>query len=373
MITIKEVTTAKERREFLKFPIKLYENNPYYVPALNIDEKKIFNKDYVYNSTCDVVFYLAYKDGEVAGRISGIIQRAANEKWKQKRVRFTRFDCIDDQNVANALFDKVTEWGRSKGMTEAVGPLGYSDLEREGLLIERGFDKIATYEENYNYEYYQKLIENYGFIKDVDWMEYKLYRLIGDIDKMKRISNMMLEKYGLRLVQEKTIKGFIKKYIKGFFGIIDATYERIYGTVPFTDDMMKMMIDNFIMIARAKDIILVMDKNDRIVGFSILFPSISKVVNKSRGRITLPFLIEFLKTKRHPEVIDLGLIGVLPEYESKGVATAMLGAFADYLDREKPQYLETNLMLEENNHILNLMKHFEKDYHKRKRCYKKDI
>ncbi len=373
MIEIQEVTTEKQRKAFIRFPIDLYAGNEYYTPALTIDEKKIFKKNYVYNSTCDVVFYLAYKDGKPAGRISGIIQRAANEKWRQKRARFTRFDCIDDQEVANALFDKIVSWARSKGMTEAVGPLGYSDLEREGLLIEFGFDQVATYEENYNYAYYQKLIENYGFVKDVDWLEYKLYRLTGDMEKMIRLSNRMLEKYKLRLVQAKSINEFIKKYVREFFEVIDKTYDKIYGTVPFTEEMMQMMIENFRMIARVKDIILVIDENERIVGFSILFPSIAKVVNKHHGRITLPFLIDFFKNKRRPEVIDLGLIGVLPEYESKGVATAMLGAFAAYLEREKPVHLETNLMLEDNKHILNLMKHFEKDLNKKKRCYKLDI
>ncbi|MBP5177108.1 MAG: hypothetical protein ILP02_00820, partial [Clostridia bacterium] len=210
MIEVKEVTTKKQRKAFMDFPIELYEGNPYYAPALYIDEKKIFKKNYVYNSTCDVVFYLCYKDGRIAGRISGIIQRAANEKWNQSRVRFTRFDCIDDQKVADALFDAVMGWAKDRGIKEMVGPLGYSDLEREGLLIETGFDQLATYEENYNYPYYQTLIESYGFEKDVDWVEHKLYRPVCDIEKMKRLSGIMLEKYGLTLVRPKSVKQFIR-------------------------------------------------------------------------------------------------------------------------------------------------------------------
>ena len=185
MITLKEVTTAKERKAFLNFPLKLYKGNPYFVPPLMIDEKKIFKPDYVYNETCDVIFFNAYKDGKMAGRISGIIQRAANEKWGQNRVRFTRFDCINDYDVAKTLFDGVVAWAKEKGITEIVGPLGYSDLEREGLLID-GFDQLCTFEEQYNHQYYQALIEKYGFTKEVDWLEFKLYIETNKVEAGKK-------------------------------------------------------------------------------------------------------------------------------------------------------------------------------------------
>jgi len=373
MIEIKEVTTKKDRKAFMRFPIELYKGNPYYVPVLNIDEQAIFKKDYIYNSTCDVIFFLAYDEGKVVGRISGIIQRASNEKWGQKRARFTRFDSVDDYAVANALFDAVTKWARKMGMTEAVGPLGYSDLEREGLLIETGFDQLSTYEEQYNYPYYQKLIENYGFQKDVDWVEYKLYSTKGDFDKMKRISDKVMEKYGLTLVQAKSVKQFIRDYADEFFALIDTSYDKIYGTVPFTREMKDMMISNFKLLARMKDVGLIVNKEGHIVAFSIMFPSISEAVNRSRGKITPRFILDFLKAKRHPKIIDLGLIGVLPEYESKGVASALLVGLHSYLKREKPEHLETNLMLEQNAHILNFMKNFEKETHKKRRCYKLDI
>lgn len=372
MIEIREVITKKDIKEFINFPKRLYKGNPYYVPVLDMDEKKIFKPDYAYNSTCDVVFYLAKKDGITVGRISGIIQNASNEKWGQKRVRFTRFDSIDDQEVANALFDKVTAWAKDKGMTDIVGPLGYSDLEREGLLIE-GFDQLSTYEEQYNYDYYQKLIENYGFTKEVDWWEHKLLSPTDDIDKVERISNMMLKKYGLTFTQPKSIKEFLKLYVKEFFEIIDATYSRIYGTVPFTDEMREMMISNFKILARAKDICIILNSEKKIVGFSIMFPSIAAAVNKSKGKLTLPFIFKILRLKRKSKVMDLGLIGVLPEYESRGVASIMISGLARFMVKEKLDHIETNLILEENAHSMNQMKHFNKILHKKRRCFIKNI
>ncbi|MDO4852615.1 MAG: N-acetyltransferase, partial [Clostridia bacterium] len=174
MVTIREVRTRKEQREFLNFPLDLYRENPNFVPPLYGDEKKIFCKNYVYYDTCEAVYYNAYRDGKIVGRISGILQKAANEKNHEKRVRFTRFDAIDDQEVASALFGAVEAWAKQKGMDTICGPLGFSDLEREGLLIE-GFDQLSTFEEQYNAPYYQKLIEALGYRKEVDWTESKIY------------------------------------------------------------------------------------------------------------------------------------------------------------------------------------------------------
>ena len=372
MLIVKTVETAKERRDFLNFPIKLYKGNPYFVPPLYMDEKKIFRKDYVYNETCDVIFFIAYRNKKVVGRISGIIQRAANEKWGQKRVRFTRFDAINDQEVANALFDAVVNWAKQKGMTEAVGPLGYSDLEREGLLIE-GFDQLSTYEEQYNYDYYQKLIENYGFTKEVDWIEHKLYLPKERDEKLHRVSDMIMQKYGLTLVRAKSINQYIKDYIDQFFEILDKTYVNIYGSVPFTKKMADMMISNFKMIARKDNIATIIDKDNKVVGFAIGFPSIAEIVNKSKGRLTIPFIFRFLKVKKHPKVMDLGLIGVLPEYEPKGIASVMIAALQDTIADKNIEHLETNLVLEDNFHSLNLQKRFDRVMHKRRRSFIKQI
>lgn len=372
MITVEEVLTAKQRKQFIDFPIKLYKGNKYYVPMLRSGEKLIFKADYPYNKVCDVVFYNAYKDGKIVGRIQGIIQRMANEKWGQKRIRFTRFDTIDDQEVANALFDAVIKWGKAKCMEEFVGPLGYSDLEREGLLIE-GFDQPQTFEEQYNYNYYPTLIENYGFVKDVDWIENKLYLPKEKNVKMEIVSKQLMEKFGLKMVRAKNTKEFIKVYSKPVFAMLEKTYSRLYGTMPLTDEIIDMLLNDFKTIVRVKDLPQIVDKDGNVVAFAMMFPSISDAVRKSKGRITLPFIIRFLKAKKHPKVIDLGLIGVAPEYESKGVAIAMISDLLNYMEEEKLEHLETNLMLEDNAHVHNILKHFERVQNKRRRCYKFDI
>ena len=373
MVVIREVKTSKEIRDFNNFPLKLYKGNDYFVPMMQSGEKAIFKKNYPFNKICETVFYLAYdENNKVVGRIQGIIQTPANEKWGQSRVRFTRFDAVNDKEVSRALFSAVEKWAKAKGMTEFVGPLGYSDLEREGLLIE-GFNEPQTYEEQYNYDYYQSLIEDYGFEKDVDWVEHKLYPPKEKNEKLLRVSNMMLNRFGLTIIQPKTIKSFINDYSQAFFDMIERTYSRLYGTMPLNDEIVNNYIKDFKLLVRPKDILLIIDKENKVQGFALLFASISDVVRESNGKITLPFIIRFLKVKKNPKVLDLGLIGIAPEYESRGVATAMIGLLVDYLESAGFDHLETNLMLENNHHILNLMKHFDKVQNKRRRCFKKEI
>ena len=372
MLEIKEVKTKKEQKDFVRFPLKLYKGNEYYVPMLYGGEFDVFKPDYPFNKVCDTVCYIAYEDGKTVGRVQGIIQREANEKWGQKRVRFTRFDSVDDTRVSNALFAAVEKWAKDKGMREFVGPLGYSDLEREGLLI-HGFDQFQTFEEQYNYDYYQKLIEAYGFDKDTDWLEFQLYSPQESPEKIIRVSNRMLEKYGLHLYQADSIKELVDEHINGIFEVIEKTYARLYGTMPLNQEIVDNYIKDFKLVVRPHDIMMIKDKDNNTVGFSLMFPSISEAVRKSRGHITLPFLIRFLRAKKHPKVIDLGLIGILPEYESKGVVTAMIGLLIDFLQKSDLHHLETNLMLEDNHHILNLMKHFDKIENKRRRCFRKSI
>ena len=251
VITITKVATKKQQKEFLDFPLKLYKGNPYFTPPLYMDEKKIFRKDFVYNDMCEAVYFNAYKDGVMAGRISGIIQRAANEKTGKKQVRFTRFDVVEDEEVAKELFKTLEEWALKKGMNEVVGPLSFSDLEREGLLID-GFDYPATFEETYNYPYYQTFIENYGYQKDVDWTGSRI-RIPKDYDgEVDKLAAFVMKRYNLHLGTARNTNEFLKKYADGIFELLDKSYELLYGTVPFTEGMKKMMIDNFRLVIDVK-------------------------------------------------------------------------------------------------------------------------
>ena len=368
MIIVEKVITKNQQKEFLEFPLSLYKDNPYFVPSLYLMEKDIFNKNYGYYDTCESVCFNAYIDNKVVGRIQAILQKASNEKYNQRRIRFTRFDCIDNQDVANALFDKVKEYALSKNMNELVGPLGFSDLEREGLLIE-GFDKLSTFEEQYNYDYYQKLIENYGFKKEVDWVEHQLRLLPSAKERLDKYSSLILKRFNLKVSKCKSVNEFMKRYLDQFFDIIDETYKDLYGTVPFTESSKAMLTSTFKLIVNERQVKVIVDENDRVVCFGICFPSLSKAVQKSQGKLTIPCLFRLLNAIKNPKSIDLGLIGVLPEYAKKGVATILLKEIMDLMIEDNLEYAETNLNLETNISIINQWKNFDTIQHKRRRCF----
>ena len=374
MVEIRKVENARDRKEFVKFPLRMYRNNPYYAPALYSDEMKAFTPDNVYTHTCDDVFFLAVKDGRTAGRIQGIIQKQYNELHKEKRVRFTRFDCIDDQEVADALFKAVADWAKAKGMDTFCGPLGYSDLEREGLLIS-GFDEYSTFEEQYNYPYYQKLIEKAGFAKEVDWVEYKLYAPEQRNPMVEKLAQRALELNKLHVVDSSTMskKEYINKVKDGVFECLDKCYAELYGTVPFTTEMKEQLIDQFMLIVNKKFLVVVCDENERVVSFGLCFPAIGRALRKSGGRLTPAGLIRLLYAVKKPAVIDLGLVAVLPEYQARGVTAVMIKGMWDMLEGTTVQYCETNLNLEDNLAVQSMWKHFKAVQHKRRRSFIKSI
>ncbi len=372
MIQIKEVKTKKEQKQFIEFPLNLYKDNDCFVPPLYGDEKSMFKPDFVYNETCDIVNYLALDGDKVVGRIQGIIQKDANRKNNEKRVRFTRFDALDRQEIADALFKAVEDWAITKGMDTAVGPLGFSDLEREGLLIE-GFDQLSTFEEQYNAPYYQKLIENCGYEKEVDWTESKLYLPDEGAENLLKMTDYVMKRYNLHFGEAKNVNEFIRKYADEFFALLDKAYENLYGTVPFTQGMKDQLITSFKLIVDLKHVAVILDENDRVVCMGICFPSIARAVQKSGGRLTPAALVRLLKAIKRPDVIDLGLIAVEPEYMNRGVATVISAELIKMLRRDNIDHAETNLNLENNFAIQNQWKRFKEVKHKRRRAFVKKI
>lgn len=373
MIEVLEAKTKKQQREFLNFPNKLYKGNSCYVPPLWIDERKIFRSDYIYYETCEAVYYNAYKDGKMAGRISGILQKASNEKTGENRIRFTRFDCIEDFEVAKALFEAVEAWALSKGMDSVCGPLGFSDLEREGLLIE-GFDQMNTFEEQYNASYYQDFIERLGYAKEVDWLEYRIFAPDRESDEnMHKMSDFIMKRYNLRFGPAKNAKDFLARYMDGFFDILDKSYEHIYGTVPFTEGMKKLLVANFDLIIDEKHACVILDENDNVILMAISFPSIAKAMQLDGGHLSPRSIIRFLHDRRKPEVIDLGLIGVDPAWLNRGVSVCVAAGLSDMLKQPGTQYAESNLNLEDNFAVQNLWKRFNAVQHKRRRSYLKKL
>ena len=372
MIEIIKVETKKQRKEFVEFPLKLYKNNKYFVPPIYADEMSIFSDKYVYSKTCDCVFFIAKKDGKTVGRIQGIIQNEYNNNHNEKRLRFTRFDCIDDVEIAKKLFFAIEDYGREMGMDTLCGPLGYSDLEREGLLIE-GFEEFSTFAEQYNYPYYQKLVESVGLEKEVDWLEFKVKYPKNVSDKISRVANRTLQLNNLHIANKKlSTSQLLKKYADGIFHLLDVCYGELYGTVPFTPEMKKQVLSQFKLLIDKKWMLVILDENDKVVAFGLCMPRIGKAFQKSGGRLTIPTLIKLLKALRKPKVIEFCLIGVLPEYQAKGVNSIALNGILEMLKKDI-DYCETNLCLEHNSKILAQWKYFDAVNHKRRRSYVKKI
>lgn len=373
MIEIIEVKTKKQVRDFTFFPLKLYKNCPYYVPPFISDELVLFNKKKNANLIDnEIVGFLAYKDKKVVGRIAGILQNKDNEITGKKRVRISRVDFIDDYDVSSALFSSVEAWAKSKGMNEVHGPLGFNDLEREGLLI-RGFDELSDFEENYSYEYYPKHFEKLGYGKSVDWNEYSVSIPDAIDPKLQRLAEVVKKRYKIDTVESKHKNKIIDKYKEPIFGLIEECYGPLYGVVPLNERLKDQFISQFKLLLTMDYLTLVVDENDTLVGFGLVFPSLAKAMQKTKGRILSPHIFSLLKALKTNDTIDLALIAVKPSWQTKGVAAVIMERNVRNFIKNKIKFAETNLQLEDNNSIHALFKGFDMRHHKDRRCYIKSI
>ncbi len=374
MIEIKEVKTRKEKKDFVDFPIKLYANCPYYVPNLRTDEFALFNpKKNVSYDDCDIVFYVAYKDGKPAGRICGIVQKVYNKMQNVKRVRFTRFDVIEDFEVAKALLETVEKWAKEQEMDTVHGPLGFNDLDREGLLVE-GFDELSTYESDYSYPYYAEFLEKLGYTKEVDWVEFQIKAIKDVDDRIKRLSKAVKQRYHLKIATAKNKKDYINKYMAGIFETIDAAYGELYGVIPYTDKLQQQIVSQFKLMISLDCMVTILDQNDKVVAFGFGLPSLAKAVQKSKGRLNLTGIIRILHAAKHIKVFDFGLIAVRPEYQGKGLTAIIIEQMVQQMSKYDLEYCETNHSLETNQKIILTWKNFENcRQHKRRRCYVKKL
>lgn len=369
MVEIVEVKTKKQKKAFVKFQLDLYKGNSYFCPPIVADELSLFDaKKNANYDECDMVYYLAYKNEKLVGRIAGIIQNTSNKKSNQKCVRFSRVDFINDEEVAAALINAVIDWGKSKGMEAIQGPLGFNDLDKEGLLIE-GFNQLCSFAEGYNYDYYQKLIENQGFKKEVDWVEYKIDIPEKYDERLDRLSEKLCAKYNLKVVNLKSTKKVIAKYKDQIFKLVNECYDPLYETVPINKKMEEQLIQQFKLFINYKFIGLVTNEKDEIVGFGLVMPGVAKVMQATNGRIFNPKILKILKVLKHPESIDMLLIAVKPEYRTKGVASMVLNFITKNLVDLKVKNAESLLQLENNHNIQNLFSGFNRVNHKRRRCY----
>lgn len=372
MLTVSEVRTLRDIKAFVELPLKMYKNNPYFVPLIYSDEIKLI-KNGGQKDIADSVFFIARRDGRVVGRIQGILHRQYNELRGEKRVRFTRFDSIDDSEVSRALFKALEKWALERGMTHICGPLGYNDLDREGLLIE-GFEENNTYEEQYNYDYYPRLVEDAGYAKEVDWLEFELTAPEKKNEMLERVAKRALEINKLHIADKNMPKKkYIAKYADSFFDCLDRCYSKLYGAMPIPEAQRKELIAQFMLVLNTKYIEFICDENDRVVAFGLSFPSFGDALKKSGGRLTVPTIIKLLKAVKYPKTLDLGLVAVLPEYQNAGINAVIVNGMIDMLTKGEIERCETNLNLETNTQVMSQWKYLNARHHKRRRAYLKTI
>ncbi|MBP1616223.1 MAG: hypothetical protein H6Q14_50 [Bacteroidetes bacterium] len=375
-VEILKVTTKGQLRKFVTFPIdKLYKNNPYYVPSLVLDEMGTIDtaKNPAFDF-CERELLLAYKDGKIAGRIAAIINNRANEIWNQKYARFGFVDFIDDNEVVDALFETAENWARSKGMEYVVGPMGFTDLDHEGLLIE-GYDRISTMSTTYSYPYYKEQIERVGYQKEIDWLEFRIPVPERVPERHQRIAKLVADKYGLKLLKFENLRQ-ITPYVDKLFNQLNVAYAPLFGFTPLTKKQIDYYVKMYVPMLRWDLVsIIVKIETDEVIGFGIGIPSLSYALQQSRGRL-FPFgwfhLLKGLKGKGN-KVVELLLMGVAPEYQGKGVNALIFSDFIPSAHNAGFRFAESNPELEINNKIQAQWDGFSAENHKRRRAYKKKI
>ena len=374
-IIIKKVSSKKELKTFIRFNYELYKGNPYSVPDLYDDMLNTFSsKKNAAFEFCEAEYFLAYKDNKVVGRVAAIINNRANQTWDKKEVRFGWIDFINDEEVSSALLKAVEDWGKQKGMDTITGPLGFTDMDAEGMLIE-GFDQLGTMATIYNYPYYPQHMEKLGFEKDADWVEFKLYVPDQLPEKFIRISEIILQKYKLKIkkLTRKEIKE--KHYGQKIFDLINEAYAPLYGFSKMTQGQIDQYVNTYLPLLDLRMVSIVETEDGELVAAGISMASLSKALQKAKGRM-LPFgwfyLLKALFIKR-PKVLDLLLVGVKPEYQSKGVNALLFYDLVPTFKKMGFVYGESNPELEENKKVQAQWSAFESVQHKRRRAFKKAI
>ena len=374
-ITVKKVTTKKELKDFIRFNYELYKDNRYSGPDLYDDMLNTFSKKK--NAAfefCEADYFLAYKDGKLVGRIAGIINKRANETWGKKDVRFGWIDFIDDIEVSKILLETVEKWGRERGMTHIQGPLGFTDFDAEGMLVE-GYDQLSTMATIYNYPYYPEHMEKLGYEKDADWVEYKIYIPDGIPEKHQRISDLIQRKYSLKIKKYTSSKAIAKEYGQAIFELMNEAYSPLYGFSPLSQGQIKQYIKMYLPIVDLRMLTLITDANDALVGVGISMPSLSVALQKAKGRI-LPFgwyhLLKALFVKR-AKVLDLLLVAIKPEYQNKGVNALLFSDLIPVYQKLGFKYAESNPELEMNGKVQAQWEYFDTELHKRRRAFVKAI
>lgn len=374
-LTIKEVKRDRDLRRFVQFGIDIFKGNNYYCPPLILDEIITFKKGKnPAHEVCDYVLYMAYRNGKAVGRIAGIVNHRANEAWGVKKCRFGWFDFVDDYEVFESLLDSVAEWGRSKGMELLNGPVGFTDFDHQGLLIE-GFDYNSPMASLYTHPYYVAHYERYGLRKEADWIEFQIHPPKEAPERMRRVAALVSERYGLRTVKVKNSRELRARYGYSYFDVLDSAYQKLYNYQPMTEKQKQYYCKMFFPLLNFDFVTLVVNDKDEIVAVGLGMPSLSDALRKCRGRL-FPFgwyhLLKALKAKQMTD-FDLLLIAVRPDYQDKGVNSLIVNEMTPYFSKYGIQRVETSAILETNNKSQANFVIFDHIQHKRRRAFVKEL
>lgn len=371
-IEICEVHTDRELRAFVRYPLELYRGNPYWVPTLLMDDLNTLKKDV--NPAfefCEAKYILAYKDGRIAGRVAAILNHRHSETWNQSYMRFSWLDFVDDRDVSAALMQKVEEWAKEKGVTAVHGPLGFTDLDREGMLVE-GFEELGTMATFYNHPYYPQHMEALGYAKDTDWVEYEIQLSLEPNEKIAQLVEGVKRRYHLQLLRVKNKKELLK-YAPEIFEIFNNEYKQLYGVIPLTQKQIESYTEQYFGFINHEFLPVVINEEGKIVAFGITMPSLSRALQRAKGKL-LPFgWLHLLYALRKNDRADLYLVAVRSEYRGSGANAILMDEMHRVFLRYGIKKVETNPELETNGLVQAQWKLFEKRQHKRRRCYIKTI
>ena len=373
MVEIRKVESRKDRRLFTSFILKLYKDNPNIVPKLFLDEMDNFNpKKNPAFEFCDVVQFLAFIDGKCVGRIGGIYHKKANDKWNDNAIRFTRVDFIDDFEVSSALFRAIEDWGRSLGATRIIGPIGFTDYDQQGMLLE-GFDYPSNYITIYNHEYYIDHMVKLGYLKEIDWVEYRIGISNGSEEKLSHLANIVEKRTKTKLIEFKSMRK-LKPFLRPILDLVDETYKDLHGVVELNDKQKAIYINQLKLVLNPEYVKIILDEENSLVGFGFGMPSFSNALKKSNGRL-LPFgwLRFLLASRKKGSVLDLYLVGVKDNYQTKGLPAMLMHAMHNTAKKNNVPYAESGPELENNTNVQSLWKFFDTVQHIRRRCWVKQL
>ncbi len=372
MINLVEVSSRKLLKEFVKFPIDLYSQNPYYVPGIISDEMDTFdqNRNPAYDF-CESKLWIVKDHGKTVGRIAAIVNRKAIEKYGEMRGRFGYLDFIDDENVSRLLFETAEHWLTGMGIEVIQGPLGFSDLDEEGLLTE-GFDEIGSMTTIYNHAYYQGHLESLGYIEDVRWMEYEGQLQSSPDPKIARLSKNLLNKYDLRVVDLKKSKDVLP-YANQFFELINRSYSELYNITQLNEKQMKYYTKKYFTFIKADFVKLIVDQNNQLISFGLGFPSLSLALQKAKGKL-LPFgILHIYRAFKTNDKVEMLLIAVDPSYSRKGIPAILFNEFFQSFEKNGIRYAYFNPQLEDNLAVRNLWRNYPLRQHRKRSCFVKKI